>query len=232
MKKSPELIADEDTSSVPLDELGWRDSKYEDFERQRDYLEKNNGIRGLEILAPGEVERAKVVFVRDGFVVVRDALDRGQLDFIRAGCDEVIREILALDKNRNVIRGSHRYYFVSSSKTGHLMHRPEWAMLLDLPTINPILTAIFGSSDYIARGGGGGDARAPDARGCAGRGLPHAVRGVCERRRAERRGARAGCGGRRAGGNGCGDARARGRRGGAAVRVWRAVEPRRRQRRE
>ena len=35
------------------------------------------------------------------------------------------------------------------------MHRPEWAMLLDLPTITPILTAIFGSSDYIARGGGG-----------------------------------------------------------------------------
>ena len=45
MKKSPELIADEDTSSVPLNELGWRDSRYEDFEQQRDYLQKNNGIR-------------------------------------------------------------------------------------------------------------------------------------------------------------------------------------------
>ena len=108
MKKSPELIADEDTSSVPLSELGWRDSRYEDFEQQRDYLEKNNGIRGLEVLAPGEVERAKVLFERDGFVVVKDALDEGQLDFIRAGCDEVIREILALDKNRDGNRGSHR----------------------------------------------------------------------------------------------------------------------------
>ena len=155
MKKSPELIADEDTSSVPLNELGWRDSRYEDFEQQRDYLTKNNGIRGLEVLAPGEVERAKVLFERDGFVVVKDALDHAQLDFIRAGCEEVIREILAVDKNRDGNRGSHRYSFGSSSKTGHLMHRPEWAMLLDLPTITPILTAIFGSSDYIARGGGG-----------------------------------------------------------------------------
>ena len=99
MKKSPELIADEDTSSVPLNELGWRDSRYEDFEEQRDYLQKNNGIRGLEVLAPGEVERAKVLFERDGFVVVREALNEGQLNFIRSGCDEVIREILALDKN-------------------------------------------------------------------------------------------------------------------------------------
>ena len=35
------------------------------------------------------------------------------------------------------------------------MHRPEWAMLLDLPTVTPILNAIFDSSEYIARGGGG-----------------------------------------------------------------------------
>ena len=117
MKKSPELIADEDTSSVPLNELGWKDSKYEDFDHQRAYLEKNNGIRGLEVLEPVEVARAKALFERDGFVVVKDALDQGQLDFIRAGCEEVIREILALDKNRDGNRGSHRYSFGSSSKT-------------------------------------------------------------------------------------------------------------------
>jgi ectoine hydroxylase-related dioxygenase (phytanoyl-CoA dioxygenase family) len=35
------------------------------------------------------------------------------------------------------------------------MHHPEWAMLIDLPTVTPILSAIFGSSDYHARGGGG-----------------------------------------------------------------------------
>ena len=33
------------------------------------------------------------------------------------------------------------------------MHDPAWAML-DLPTITPILTAIFDSANYIARGGG------------------------------------------------------------------------------
>ena len=116
MEKKTELITDDDTSHVPLNHLGWRDSRYEDFEAQRKYLEKNNGIKGLEVLAPGEVERAKVLFERDGFVVVKDALDQAQLDIIRAGCEEVIREILALDKNRDGNRGSHRYSFGSSSK--------------------------------------------------------------------------------------------------------------------
>lgn len=35
------------------------------------------------------------------------------------------------------------------------MHQPEWAMLIDLPTVTPILTSIFDSKDYITRGGGG-----------------------------------------------------------------------------
>ena len=36
-----------------------------------------------------------------------------------------------------------------------MLHRPEWQMLIDLPTIEPILTAIFGSSDYIVRAASG-----------------------------------------------------------------------------
>jgi hypothetical protein len=74
---------------------------------------------------------------------------------MRAACDRTIHDMLSLDKNRVGNRGSHRYSFGSASKTGHMMHEPEWAALIDLPTVTPILTAIFDSSDYIARGGGG-----------------------------------------------------------------------------
>ncbi|XOV90253.1 MAG: phytanoyl-CoA dioxygenase family protein [Pseudomonadota bacterium] len=121
----------------------------------RQHLLANNGIRGLEILDPDEVERATRIFYRDGFVAVRNALTPEQLDFLRAGCEREIQAMMKLDAERQGNRGSHRYSFGGASKTGHLMHNPEWAMLIDLPTVTPILTAIFGSPDYIARGGGG-----------------------------------------------------------------------------
>ncbi len=143
--------------ATPPDALGWvgRDPNAPDVIALRRQLAANNGIRGLEVLRPEEVERAAAIFHRDGFVVVRDALTAQQLDFLRAGCDREIRNILALDRDRGGNRGSHRYSFGGASLTGHLVHLPEWAMLIDLPTVTPILTAIFGSADYIARGGGG-----------------------------------------------------------------------------
>ena len=152
MKK---LLNDANALSDPLSKLGWKDSSFEDYEDQRDYLKKNNGIKDLKILPPEEIEEAKKIFDRDGFVVIKNALKKQELKKLKKGCDEVIREILALDKGRVGNRGSHRYSFGSSSITGHIMHRTEWAMLLDLPTVTPILNAIFDSSEYIARGGGG-----------------------------------------------------------------------------
>ena len=146
-----------DANSVRADALGWvgveRDSPH--VHALRAELLADNGMRGLEVLAPHEVERAVQLFERDGFVVVRDALTPAQLEFMRAGCDTAIREMLALDPQRIGNRGSHRYSFGGASLTGQLVHRPEWAMLLDLPTVTPIVTAIFGSADYVARGGGG-----------------------------------------------------------------------------
>lgn len=151
------LIADPDANHKPLNDLGWvgveRDSPA--LQALAAELAAQNGIRGLEVLAPDEVDRAVRIFYRDGFVVVRDALNAEQLAFMRAGCDRVIHDIVALDKYRVGNRGSHRYSFGSSSLTGHLVHHPEWAMLIDLPTVTPILTAIFGSPNYMARGGGG-----------------------------------------------------------------------------
>ena len=121
----------------------------------RAHLVANNGIVGMEIVDPAEVERAVRLFHRDGFVVVRDALDADQLEFLRSGVAEAVDAIVALDPDRAGNRGSHRYSFGGSSSTRSMLHRPEWRMLIDLPTVTPILTAIFGSTDYVVRAGSG-----------------------------------------------------------------------------
>jgi hypothetical protein len=36
-----------------------------------------------------------------------------------------------------------------------MLHRPEWQMLVDLPTVTPIVSAIFGSTDYMVRAASG-----------------------------------------------------------------------------
>jgi ectoine hydroxylase-related dioxygenase (phytanoyl-CoA dioxygenase family) len=148
---------DPNASATPLDDLGWVGERYDDPRHvaQREHLAKHGGIRGLEVLAPGDIEEAVRLFYRDGFVVIANALTSEQLDFIQAGCDRVIHEIAAIDKHRVGNRGSHRYSFGGVSLTGHQLHHPEWTMLIDLPTVTPIVTAIFGSANYIARGGGG-----------------------------------------------------------------------------
>jgi hypothetical protein len=151
------LESDSAMRNKALDELGWVGVEYDDpaHAALRTHLSENNGIAGLEVFEPGDIDEVVRVFYRDGFAVVANALNSEQLDFMRGGCDAVIRDILAMDKHRVGNRGSHRYSFGGASMTGHQMHHPEWAILIDLPTITPILTAIFGSPNYISRGGGG-----------------------------------------------------------------------------
>lgn len=145
------------TNTTNIHELGWvgvdRDANH--LNEMRDYLERNNGIHGLEVLEPNEVDEAARLFHRDGFVVVANALNEEQLAFLRSGCDREIRRILEVDSQRIGNRGSHRYSFGGASLSHHQMHNPEWSMLIDLPTVTPILNAIFNSNNYIARGGGG-----------------------------------------------------------------------------
>ncbi len=137
--------------------LGWRDRSRDDPEivSLRRYLEASNGIRGLEILRPSDVERAVRLFRRDGFVVVGDVLSRDQIDILSAGCREVIDEVVALDAAHRGNRGSHRYSFGGSSLTRSQLHRPAWQMLLDIAPVTRIVTAIFGSSDYVLRAASG-----------------------------------------------------------------------------
>ena len=77
-----------------------------DVEALRAHLEANNGIKGLEVLDPSDIDRAVRIFQRDGFVVVRDALDDDQLAYLRAGVAEAVEAILALDGDRRGNRGT------------------------------------------------------------------------------------------------------------------------------
>lgn len=144
-------------SDQTLRELGWHGQNPDDPETSalRDYLAENNGLVGLEILDAHEVDRAVRIFRRDGFVVIRDVLTPEQLEFLRSGVLEVMREIVALDDDRDGNRGSHRYSFGGASITRSMLHRLEWQMLVDLPTVLPIVEAIFESPDFILRSASG-----------------------------------------------------------------------------
>ena len=122
---------------------------------QRAYLTAHNGIKGLSVLEPGHTEEAVRLFRRDGFVVVANVLTQEQTGFLAQGCHAVVNDILALDADRTGNRGSHRYSFGGCSLTRSQLHRPEWQMLLDIPVVDEIVSAIFGSPDYVLRAASG-----------------------------------------------------------------------------
>ncbi|HLX36651.1 MAG TPA: phytanoyl-CoA dioxygenase family protein [Candidatus Binataceae bacterium] len=127
----------------------------------REHLRAHNGIQGLEILHPQEIERAAQIFFRDGFLVVRDALNAGQLETFRAASARVLQQILQIPgvNGRKYLTESyrlpHRYSYGTASASRHLLHDPVWASMIDLATTTPILTRIFGAPDYRILGAGG-----------------------------------------------------------------------------
>ncbi len=125
----------------------------------REELRAHNGIPDLEIISPHEVDRAVELFHRDGFVVVRDALTGDRYTALQDAADAVVDEILAGDPDASIGGGAgglpHRYSFGMTSASRHRLHHREWVDLIDLPTTTPILTAIFGSADYLVYGSGG-----------------------------------------------------------------------------
>ena len=145
------------TVSADRAELGWGDRNRDapELVEARQYLQENSGLAGLEIVDPADVDTAVRHFRRDGFVVVREVLTPDQLAFLQAGVLEVVDEIVAHDPDRQGNRGSHRYSFGGSSATLSMLHRPEWQMLVDLPLLTPIVTAIFESADYMLRSASG-----------------------------------------------------------------------------
>ena len=132
-----------------------------DVERLRKRLKLHNGIHGLEILSPDEVERAARIFRRDGFVVVRDLLDAAHLAQFRRGSARALRQLLEIpgkDQRKYVTESGrlpHRYSYGTASASRQMLHEEEWAAMVDLPTTTPILAEIFGSMDYMVLGAGG-----------------------------------------------------------------------------
>ena len=148
--------------SVPDPRRPWRRA-YDDaeVERLRTYLRESNGIRGLEICSPDEVERAARIFHRDGFVVVRDLLDAEHLHRFREGSAKALRQILEIPgagKRKYMTetgRLPHRYSYGTCSASRQMLHEEVWASMIDLPTTTPILTEIFCGRDYSVLGAGG-----------------------------------------------------------------------------
>jgi hypothetical protein len=132
-----------------------------DVQILRAYLRQNNGLKGLEIVDPDEVDRATRIFFRDGFVVVRNLLNHDQLRAWRDASARVLRQILEIPGTggRKYVtetgRLPHRYSYGTASASRELLHDSAWASMIDLPTTTPILTGIFGGSDYHLRGAGG-----------------------------------------------------------------------------
>lgn len=136
---------------------GWATKPKDDPSVQalRAHLLENNGIKGLNIVGPKDIQEAVALFRRDGFVVVADVLDSEQTEFLASGCEQVVSEIVALDTDNKGNRGTHRYSFGGSSLTRSQLHRPEWQMLLDVPVVQQLVSAIFGSSEYSLRAASG-----------------------------------------------------------------------------
>ena len=98
----------------------------------------------VEMLEPEEVERAAKIFLRDGFVAVKNVLVGEQLRRTQEAANRVIGEIVDADPERIGNRGHHRYSF------GNQMRHLEWCQLTDLPAVLPILSAIWAAKTTFA----------------------------------------------------------------------------------
>ncbi len=111
----------------------------------------------IERVPPEKPERAAAIFHRDGFVAIAGALSPEQLALAQAGARRVAQEQMAATPLEKGNRGYARYSF------GQQIHHPEWAQLIALPTVLPVLEAIWKSRLFVCMGGGG-DYAAPGAR--------------------------------------------------------------------
>ena len=132
----------------------------------REKLRRDNGIKGLELVSPDDVGRAAELLHRDGFVAVRDVLRPELLNRMQLAANQAVAQLMADDPDCSAGGGAgglpHRYSFGGGSASRHMLHIDEWCELIELPATTPILTEIFGSSDYVV-GGAGGDIAMPGA---------------------------------------------------------------------
>ena len=143
-----------------LEDIGWKDLSHDDPAvcALRNQLVANAGIPDLELVdpaVPGYAERAAYLLERDGFVVVKNVLDEQRLNTIRRGAEMAIREMVGRDKVRNGNRGSHRYSFGGAPAS--FGFQDYWSVLIDPPVLMEVMTAIFGTQDFVQNTNIGGD---------------------------------------------------------------------------
>ena len=102
----------------------------------------------IEMLEHYETDRAAKIFLRDGFVAVRNVLVGDQFNQTKNASEKVIQQIIDKDPALAGNRGHHRYSF------GNQMHHIEWCNLTT-PAVNSILEAIWNSDQFICAGNGG-----------------------------------------------------------------------------
>ena len=84
--------------------LGWtRQPDDPGVVARRTHLLKNNGIASLEMVTPGQVDRAAELFHRDGFVVVVDALTGERFEALKNATERVVDQILQVDPDGGVV---------------------------------------------------------------------------------------------------------------------------------
>ena len=111
----------------------------------------------LKLVDQAQPQRAAPLFHQHGSVALEEALSPQQLEFARQGAQRVVAQQLAATPLEEANRGFARYSF------GSQLHHPEWAQLVDLPTVLPALDAIWGGPGYICMGAGG-DYSVPGAK--------------------------------------------------------------------
>lgn len=127
----------------------------------RETLRESSGVPELEAvdMAKGagaaQVQRAAQLFHRDGFVALTGVLSGAALERTASGVAAVTKTIVELDPDGLGTNGAHRYSFGGCSVTRHMLHEPAWRGLVDLSAVTAVLTEVFGSPNYLCRGGGG-----------------------------------------------------------------------------
>ena len=132
-------------------------------QKLRAHLQESNGLPGLEVCEPDDLDRIERLFTRDGFVCVANILTKEELEKMRAGCSRAVAQLLSAGEDaqrggRKYLTESgrlpHRYSLGTCSASRHMLHDPAWADISCTATTGPILARLLGP-DFAVKGAGG-----------------------------------------------------------------------------
>ena len=120
-------------------------------------LPRLNGIEGLAVIdpsVPGWAEQAARQIHEQGFCAVASVVEASALQAVSLQSERLIEAVLQQDRY-NGVNGPFRYSLGGCLATGACLHLPEWAALVDLPRVEAVLGAVWGSLWYNLYGADG-----------------------------------------------------------------------------